>query len=95
MRLHTLRPDAAGSDVRATVTDVSFTGVATQYLVTVPSGGTWSVYEQNLDVEPQATRPGDEVWLSWNPAHAFVVSADDLPEGAEDKAFVATAGEGA
>ena len=95
VRLHTLRPDAAGSDVRATVTDVSFTGVATQYLVTVPSGGTWSVYEQNLDVEPQATRPGDEVWLSWNPAHAFVVAADDLPEGAQDKAFVATAGEGA
>ena len=93
VRLHPLRPESAGSDVRATVTDVSFTGVATQYLVTVPSGGQWSVYEQNLDVEPQSTRPGDEVWLSWNPAHAFVVAADDVPEGAEGKAFIATAGE--
>jgi len=92
VRLHPLRPESAGSDVRASVVDVSFTGVATQYLVTTPSGGTWSVYEQNLDVEPRATRPGDEVWLSWDPAHAFVVSAEDLPEGAEDKAFIATAG---
>jgi spermidine/putrescine transport system ATP-binding protein len=92
VRLHTLRPDTAGNDVRASVVDVSFTGVATQYLVTVPSGGQWSVYEQNLDVEPRATRPGDEVWLSWNPAHAFVVSAQDLPEGADGKAFIATAG---
>ena len=90
VRLHTLRPDAAGSDVRATVTDVSFTGVATQYLVEVPSGNVWSVYEQNMDVERNTIRPGDEVWLSWNPAHAFVVAADDLPEGAPDKAFVAT-----
>lgn len=76
--------------MRATVVDVSFTGVATQYLVTVPSGGQWSVYEQNLDVGPQSTRPGDEVWLSWDPAHAFVVAADDLPEGTADQAFVAT-----
>ena len=34
----------------ATVTDVSFTGVATQFLVKVASGTTWMVYEQNLDV---------------------------------------------
>lgn len=91
VRLHDERPQTSGNDVRATVTDVSFTGVATQYLVTVPSGGQWSVYEQNLDVEPQATRPGDRVWLSWDPAHAFTVSAEDLPEGSQDKAFIAAA----
>ncbi|MBA4083635.1 MAG: spermidine/putrescine ABC transporter ATP-binding protein [Kytococcus sp.] len=90
VRLHPLRHGGTGGEVRATVADVSFTGVATQYLVTVPSGGQWQVYEQNLDVEPQATRPGDEVSISWDPAHAFVVAADGLPEGAQDKAFVAT-----
>ncbi|WP_068262912.1 ABC transporter ATP-binding protein [Janibacter limosus] len=94
VRIHRDRPGGAGNDVRATVTDVSFTGVATQYLVTVPSGGQWSVYEQNLDVEPQSIRPGDEVWLSWDPAHAFVVASEGLPEGAEGKAFIATAGTG-
>ena len=83
--------DSASGGVRATVVDVSFTGVATQYLVTVPSGGQWTVYEQNLDVEPRRTRPGDEVSLSWNPAHTFVVAADGVPEGAEGKAFIATA----
>ena len=86
-----LSGDRAGSEVRATVADVSFTGVATQYLVTVPSGGQWTVYEQNLDVEPRRTRPGDEVSISWNPAHTFVVAAEGIPEGAEGKAFIATA----
>lgn len=95
VRIHHDRPHSAGNDVRATVTDVSFTGVATQYLVTVPSGGQWSVYEQNLDVEPQSIRPGDEVWLSWNSAHAFAVASEGLPEGSEGKAFIATAGTGA
>lgn len=80
-----------GSWVRATVVDVSFTGVATQYLVTVPSGGQWTIYEQNLDVEPRRTRPGDEVAISWDPAHTFVVTAEGIPEGAEGRAFIASA----
>lgn len=90
--LHADRPggDGTGTRVRATVVDVSFTGVATQYLVTVPSGGEWTVYEQNLDVEPRHTRPGDEVSISWNPSHAFVVAAEGVPEGAEGRAFVAS-----
>lgn len=75
VRLHENRPEGAGNDVRGTVTDVSFTGVATQYLVTVPSGATWVVYEQNLDVEPNTVRAGDEVWLGWETGHAFAVNA--------------------
>ncbi|NUQ31775.1 MAG: ABC transporter ATP-binding protein, partial [Dermatophilaceae bacterium] len=64
VRIHESQPVATGNDVKATVIDVSFTGVATQYLVTVPSGASWTVYEQNLDVEPISLRPGDDVWLS-------------------------------
>lgn len=67
------RPEGAGNDVRGTVRDVSFLGVATSYLVEMPSGTTWSCYEQNLDVDPIDLRPGDEVWLTWNPSHAFGV----------------------
>ena len=63
--------------MRATVVDVSFIGVATQYLVTTASGSTWSVYAQNLDVEPESLRPGSEVWLRWQSAHAFGVPVDD------------------
>ena len=77
VRISDTRPADSGNDVRATVLDVSFTGVATQYLVTVPSGSTWMVYEQNLDVERNHLRPGDEVWLTWNPGHAFGVPVDD------------------
>jgi hypothetical protein len=62
------RPAAAGASIGpGTLLDVSFTGVATQYLVDVPGrdGGrstsrisTWS---------GSATSPGDQVWISWNP----------------------------
>ena len=45
--------------------------------VTVPSGASWTVYEQNLDVEPISLRPGDDVWLSWDPTHAFGVPVDE------------------
>ncbi|MGA9746946.1 MAG: ABC transporter ATP-binding protein [Nocardioides sp.] len=71
------QPDGAGNDVKGVVRDVSFLGVATSYLVDMPSGTTWSCYEQNLDVEPLDLRPGDEVWLTWNPGHAFGVPVDE------------------
>ena len=91
-----------GNDVRAEVLDVSFLGVATQYLVRVPSGNVWSVYEQNLDVEPIDLRPGDTVWVTWNPDHAFAVADPDAPpeeaaedEGSEDPSSSESAEDGA
>ncbi|HNQ07121.1 MAG TPA: ABC transporter ATP-binding protein [Tetrasphaera sp.] len=83
VRIHRDRPTGVGNDMAATVLDVSFTGVATQYLVTVASGATWSVYEQNLDVEPIDLKPGDRVWMSWDPGHAFGVPAEnaEVPQG--------------
>jgi spermidine/putrescine transport system ATP-binding protein len=70
-------PEGTGDDVRGTVLDVSFTGVATTYLVRLPSGAVWSCYEQNLDVEPVDLRPGDDVWITWDPHHAFGVAVDE------------------
>lgn len=70
------QPEGAGNDVRGTIKDVSFLGVATSYLVEMPSGATWSCYEQNLDVDPIDLRRGDEVWLTWNPGHAFAVPTE-------------------
>ncbi len=70
-------PEGSGDDVKGTVLDVSFTGVATEYLVQLPSGAVWSCYEQNLDVDPVDLRPGDEVWIAWNAAHAFTVPVDE------------------
>lgn len=84
VRISNDQPTGAGNDVKATVVDISFSGVATQYLVTVPSGGTWAVYEQNLDVERNTMRPGDPVWLEWDSGHAFGVEVDEaVAAGAE------------
>lgn len=77
VRITTEEPHGGGNDVKATVVDVSFTGVATQFLVTVPSGSTWGVYEQNLDVDRNSLRPGDSVWLEWDSGHAFGVAVDE------------------
>lgn len=81
LRLHESEPAPGSSTAIAgpgTLTDVSFTGVSTQYLVDLPGLGTWGVFEQNLDVEPIDSRPGDTVWVTWNQAHSFVVPADGM-----------------
>ena len=77
VRVRRERPEGVGDDVRGKVLDVSFTGVATQYLVQLPSGSVWSCYEQNLDVLPIDLRPGDDVWLTWHSGHAFGVPVDE------------------
>lgn len=77
VRIARERPDEAGDDVRGRITDVSFTGVATQYIVELPSGARWSAYEQNLDLEPLDLARGHEVWLTWQAGHAFGVPVDE------------------
>lgn len=66
------------------ITDVSFSGVSTQYLVAIPGLGTIVVFAQNSDTGPLA-HPGDEVWVSWAVQHAF---------GLEDTPAEGTAGDG-
>ncbi|CAN5408607.1 ABC transporter ATP-binding protein [soil metagenome] len=52
------------------VTDVSFSGVSTQYLVEVPGIGTITVFAQNMVFGPVVNR-GSEVWVSWAVEHGF------------------------
>ena len=91
VRITETQPVGGGNDVKATVVDVSFSGVATQFLVTTPSGATWAVYEQNLDIERNHLRPGDAVWLEWNSGHAFGVPVDDAAAAAGADAASPTA----
>ena len=58
-----------------TVTDVSFIGVSTQYLVAMPWGQELTVFEQNNGART-AYRPGDRVDLCWAPEHTFLLDAD-------------------
>ncbi|MGN6742400.1 MAG: ABC transporter ATP-binding protein [Amnibacterium sp.] len=60
------------------VTDVSLSGVSTQYQVAVPGLGTLTVFAQNLAFGPVVDL-GAEVWLSWRMEHRIV--RHDVPDG--------------
>ncbi|HEU0040842.1 MAG TPA: ABC transporter ATP-binding protein [Jiangellaceae bacterium] len=73
-------PAAAGHNaVEGVVTDTSFIGVSTQYLVRTPWDQEVVVFEQNVGTEGPI-EPGAGVTVHWEPAHAFVldVSPADL-----------------
>jgi spermidine/putrescine transport system ATP-binding protein len=65
------------------VSDASFTGVSTQYLVRLPWGQELMVFAQNLGVG-DVIPVGQSVTLSWAPAHTFGLDGDqDAAAGTE------------
>ncbi len=60
------------------VTDASFTGVATQYLVRMPWGQELTVTQPN-DGSGRA-RVGDNVTLSWSPRQGFILPATEAAD---------------
>ncbi len=67
----------------ATVTDVSFIGVSTQYLAKMPWGQELMVFEQNSGAR-DSFRVGDAVDVHWMPEHTFLLDADqDAAAGVE------------
>jgi spermidine/putrescine transport system ATP-binding protein len=77
--------DAPGNTIPGgVVTDVSFVGVSTQYLVRMPWGQELQVFEQNTG-RRRIFRAGDSVELSWRPEYAFLLDAtQDAHAGAQD-----------
>ena len=64
------------------VTDASFIGVSTQYLVKMPWGEELAVFEQNSGQEIH--RPGSEVGLHWEPGQTFGLDGNqDIEAGAD------------
>jgi spermidine/putrescine transport system ATP-binding protein len=64
------------------VTDASFTGVSTQYLVRMPWGQELMVFAQNLGAGGVLV-PGTKVDLHWDPAHTFALDGSgDVNAGA-------------
>jgi spermidine/putrescine transport system ATP-binding protein len=57
------------------VSDVSFIGVSTQYLVRMPWEQELTVFEQNSGAR-EAFSTGTHVDLHWSPAHTFLLDAD-------------------
>ncbi|ALV52457.1 ABC transporter ATP-binding protein [Streptomyces althioticus] len=65
------------------ITESSFIGVSTQFVVDSPVCSDFEVYVQNIDRDPRLT-PGAEVVLHWNPAHTFGLdAAQDIDAGVE------------
>jgi spermidine/putrescine transport system ATP-binding protein len=75
--------ERAENALQGTVTDTSFTGVATSYLVRLPWGQEVTVVQQN-DGSP-LRRPGDEVTLTWSAGHAFGLDADQDAHAGEEE----------
>jgi spermidine/putrescine transport system ATP-binding protein len=80
--------DAPGNTIPGgVVTDVSFVGVSSQYLVRMPWGQELQVFEQNTG-RRRLFRQGDRVELSWRPEYAFLLDADqDAMAGAGEDAL--------
>jgi spermidine/putrescine transport system ATP-binding protein len=71
--LHTSAPrPAAGTNMLGPgrVTDVSFSGVSTQYQIAIPGIGLITVFAQNMVFGP-VVNLGAEAWVSWTVDHGF------------------------
>lgn len=82
-----LSPAGTASDdnvlTGGTVSDVSFVGVSTEYLVAMPWGQELMVFEQN-HTSQRRFGPGDPVDLHWDAEHTFLLdAAQDAAAGTE------------
>ncbi len=76
--------DAPGNTIPGgVVSDASFTGVSTSYLVRMPWGQEIQVFDQNTGRRKFFT-VGDKVELSWRPEYAFLLDrSQDVAAGAQ------------
>ncbi|CAN5459277.1 ABC transporter ATP-binding protein [soil metagenome] len=75
--------DAPGNTIPGgVITDVSFVGVSTQYLVRMPWGQELQVFQQNTG-RVRMFRVGESIELSWRPEYAFLLDqSQDASAGA-------------
>jgi spermidine/putrescine transport system ATP-binding protein len=87
--------DGRGSNVveGGVVSDVSFIGVSTQYLVRMPWGQELTVFEQNSGAR-EGFRVGDRVELQWASAHTFLLDADQDAHAGDETYAALTGGAG-
>jgi len=68
----TLGPGGGANELRGTIAETAYIGVATQLVVST-SAGTVEVFAQNIDSRARNAAPGSNVILSWSPESTFVV----------------------
>jgi spermidine/putrescine transport system ATP-binding protein len=77
--------DAPGNTIPGgVVTDVSFYGVSTQYLVRMPWGQELQVFEQNTG-RRRLFRQGEQVDVSWRPEYSFLLDHNQDATAGVDK----------
>ncbi len=82
--------DAPGNSIPGgVVTDVSFIGVSTQYLVRMPWGQEVQVFEQNTG-RRRLFRQGEKVDISWRPEYAFLLDHNQDASAGVDKVDAAS-----
>ena len=82
--------DAPGNSIPGgVVTDVSFIGVSTQYLVRMPWGQEVQVFEQNTG-RRRLFRQGESVDISWRPEFAFLLDHHQDASAGVDKVDAAS-----
>jgi spermidine/putrescine transport system ATP-binding protein len=82
LMLHTTEPrPAPGTNLigPGRVSDVSFSGVSTQYQVFIPQLGSVVVFAQNMVFGP-VVNAGATVWLTWAVEHGFGLADEPMPE---------------
>jgi spermidine/putrescine transport system ATP-binding protein len=82
-KLRVTTADATGNSLTGVVTDASFTGVATQYLVRLPWEQELTVVQQNDGTPP--LRPGEPVTVTWLAAHGFGLDASQDSRAGEEE----------
>ena len=73
-----LRLDAvghAGCRLRGSVTEVVYLGTSTNYNVVTSTGDEVTVFVQNSNDAGDVADRGQEVWLTWEPQHSYVIGA--------------------
>jgi len=80
----TLGAGGGGNELRGTVSETAYIGVATQ-LVVETAAGTVQVFAQNVGPAGATPRHGDEVVLSWPPESTFVVGGETVAEREEEE----------
>jgi spermidine/putrescine transport system ATP-binding protein len=78
LRLAPVGTANGGANVlQGTITDASFLGVLTQYVVRTSAGQEITAIAQNDgDHDLTTMGPGREVDISWSPEHSFVVAKE-------------------
>jgi spermidine/putrescine transport system ATP-binding protein len=66
-------PSGGRCRLRGTVTEVVYLGTSTNYNVLTSTGDEMTVFVQNTDSATDLATRGQDVWLCWEPGHAYVI----------------------